>query len=43
MEAARTITLVMKSSMEISLFQWSKVSRHLEWRPNIDAGFDDFR
>jgi len=38
-EAARTITLAFKSSMEIPLFQWSQVSRHPEWRTNIDAWF----
>jgi hypothetical protein len=36
-EAARTITMAMKSSMEIPLFQWSQVSRHPECRPNINA------
>ena len=38
-EAARTITLAFKSSMEFLLFQWSQVSKHPEWRPNIDAWF----
>jgi len=38
-EAARTITSAFKSSMEIPLFQWSQVSRHPEWRPNIDTWF----
>jgi hypothetical protein len=42
-EAAWTITLVFKSSMEIPLFQWSQVSRHPEWRPNIDAWFRRFQ
>jgi hypothetical protein len=42
-EAARTITLAFKSSMEIPLFQWSQVSRHPEWRPNIDAWFQRFQ
>jgi len=36
-EAARTITFAFKSSIEILLFQWSQVSRHPKWRPNIDA------
>jgi len=42
-EAARTITSTFKSSMEIPLFQWSQVSRHPEWRPNIDAWFRRFQ
>jgi len=42
-EAARTITSVFKSSMEIPLFQRSQVSRHPEWRPNIDAWFQRFQ
>ena len=42
-EAARTITMAMKSSMEIPLFQWSQVSRHPEWRPNIDTWFRRFQ
>jgi hypothetical protein len=29
-EATKTITSAMKSSMEISLFQWSQVSKHPE-------------
>ncbi|KAL9350584.1 hypothetical protein Peur_057839 [Populus x canadensis] len=41
-EAARTITLAFKSSMEIPLFQWSQVSRHPKWKPNIDAWFRRF-
>jgi hypothetical protein len=32
-EAARTITSTFKSSIEISLFQWSQVSKHPEWKP----------
>jgi len=36
-EAAQTITSAFKLLMEIPLFQWSQVSRHPEWRPNIDA------
>jgi hypothetical protein len=42
-EAARTITSMFKSLMEIPLFQWSQVSKHLEWRPNIDAWFRRFQ
>ena len=42
-EAARTITLAFKSSMKIPLFQWSQVSRHPEWKPNIDAWFKRFQ
>ena len=41
-EAAKTIISALKSSMEIPLFQWSQVSRHPEWRPNIDAWFQRF-
>ena len=37
------ITSAFKSSMEIPLFQWSQVSRHPEWRPNIDAWFRRFQ
>jgi hypothetical protein len=42
-EVARTITSLFKSSMEILLFQWSRVSRHPEWRPNINAWFRRFQ
>ncbi|XP_011037152.1 PREDICTED: uncharacterized protein LOC105134443 [Populus euphratica] len=42
-EAVRTITLAFKSSIEILLFQWSQVSRHPEWKPNIDAWFKQFQ
>jgi hypothetical protein len=42
-EVAWTITLAFKSSTEIPLFQWSQVSRHPEWRPNIDAWFRQFQ
>jgi hypothetical protein len=41
-KAARVISSAFKSSMEIPLFQWSQVSRHLEWIPQIDAWFDRF-
>jgi hypothetical protein len=41
-EATRLITSVFKSLMEILLFQWSQVSRHLDWRPYIDAWFRRF-
>jgi len=41
-EAARVISSVFKSSMEILLFQCIQVSRHPEWIPNIDAWFDKF-
>lgn len=41
-EVARVISSAFKSSMEIPLFQWSRVSRHPEWIPNIDAWFDKF-
>jgi hypothetical protein len=43
MEATRVISSALfKSSMEIPLFQWSQVSRHSEWIPQIDAWFDKF-
>jgi hypothetical protein len=42
-EAAQTITSAFKLLMEIPLFQWSQVSRHPEWRPNIDAWFRRFQ
>jgi hypothetical protein len=29
--------------MEIPLFQWSQVSKHPEWRPNIDVWFRRFQ
>jgi hypothetical protein len=41
-EAARVIPLVFKSLMEIPLFQWSQVSKHLDWRPYIDVWFQRF-
>jgi hypothetical protein len=41
-EASRVITSAFKSSMEIPLFQWSKVYRHPDWRPYIDAWFRRF-
>jgi hypothetical protein len=41
-EAVRVISSAFKSSMEILLFQWSQVSRHPEWIPQIDAWFDRF-
>jgi hypothetical protein len=31
-EAAKTITLTFKSSMEMLLFQWSQVFKHPEWK-----------
>jgi hypothetical protein len=38
-EATKTITSVMKLLMEISLFQWSQVSKHSEQKPMINAWF----
>ena len=38
-KVARTIISAFKSSMEIPLFQWSQVSKHPKWRPNIYAWF----
>ena len=42
-ETVRTITLAMKLSMEIPLFQWNQVSKHLEWKLMIDAWFGRFK
>jgi hypothetical protein len=42
-EAARVISSAFKSPIEISLFQWSQVSRHPKWIPYIDAWFDKFK
>jgi len=42
-EVSQTITLAFNSSMKIPLFQWSQVSRHPKWRPNIDAWFRRFQ
>jgi hypothetical protein len=41
-KAARVITSTFKSSIEISLFQWSQISRHPDWKPYIDAWFRRF-
>jgi hypothetical protein len=41
-EAARVISLAFKSSMQISLFQWSQITKHPEWMPQINAWFDRF-
>jgi len=41
-EVARVISSAFKSSMEIPLFQWSQISKHLEWMPQINAWFDRF-
>ena len=41
-EAARVISSAFKSSMLIPLFQWSQVSKHPKWIPQIDAWFDRF-
>jgi len=41
-EATRVISSVFKSSMEIPLFQWSQISKHPEWMPQINAWFDRF-
>jgi len=42
-EAARVISSAFKSSMEISLFQWSQISKHPEWMPQINAWFGRFQ
>jgi hypothetical protein len=36
-EVIRTITSVFKSSMKITLFQCSQVSKHPEWKSQVDA------
>jgi hypothetical protein len=41
--AIQTITLAMKSSMKVSLFQWSQVSINLEWKPMINSWFRRFK
>jgi hypothetical protein len=41
-EAARVISSAFESSMEIPLFQWSQISKHPEWMPQINAWFDGF-
>jgi len=41
-EATRVISSAFKSSMEIPLFQWSQISKHPEWMPQINAWFDKF-
>jgi hypothetical protein len=42
-KSARTITSAFKSSMKILLFQWSQVSKHPEWKPQVDAWFLRFK
>ncbi|KAL9391866.1 hypothetical protein Peur_015786 [Populus x canadensis] len=42
-EAARVISSAFKSSMEIPLFQWSQISKHPEWMPQINAWFNRFK
>jgi hypothetical protein len=42
-EATRIITLSFKSSMEISWFQWSQVSKHPDWKPYVNAWFTRFK
>jgi len=42
-EVVKTITLVIKLSMEIPLFQWNQVSKHPEWKRIIDAWFRRFK
>jgi len=41
-EATRVISSAFKSSIEIPLFQWSQISKHPEWMPQINAWFDKF-
>ena len=41
-EAAQVISSAFKSSMEIPLFQWSQISKHPEWMPQINAWFNRF-
>jgi hypothetical protein len=42
-EVARIITSPMKLSMEVSLFQLSKVFKNLEWKPIIDVWIAKFK
>jgi hypothetical protein len=42
-EVAHTIISAMKSSMKISLFQWSQVSKNFELKPMIDVLFRKFK
>jgi hypothetical protein len=42
-EASRTITSAMKSSIEEPLFQWSQVSKSPKWKPMIDPWFKRFK
>jgi hypothetical protein len=42
-EAARVISSAFKLSMEIPLFQWSQISKHPEWMPQINAWFGRFQ
>jgi hypothetical protein len=42
-EAAQVISSAFKSSMEIPLFQWSQISKHPEWMPQINAWFGRFQ
>ncbi|KAL9374230.1 hypothetical protein Peur_033850 [Populus x canadensis] len=42
-EAARVISSAFKSSMEIPLFQWSQISKHPEWMPQLNAWFGRFQ
>jgi hypothetical protein len=41
--AIQTITLAMKSSMKVSLFQWSQVSINPEWKAMINSWFRRFK
>lgn len=38
-EVSCMIALIIKSLMEMSLFQWSQAFKNLEWKPMIDAWF----
>jgi hypothetical protein len=38
-EVVRTITLVLKSSMEMPLFKWSPIFKNPKWKPMIDVWF----
>jgi hypothetical protein len=41
--AAHMITSAMKLSMDVSLFQWSGVSKNPKWKPMINTWFEKFK
>jgi hypothetical protein len=42
-EVARTIASAFKWLMKIPFFQWSKVSKYLQWKSQVDAWFSRFK